>query len=239
VSNPAPYLPPVTSDVVIDISHYENVSPDFITTANAGIAAVILKATQGTAFIDPTFLGRVAEARAAGLLVGAYHFLDSSNPAEQAAHFLTVAVSEAMVNWLALDWEPYPPSQANAMQAATAAASIQAATGKWPVLYTIRSMLPARIKPSRTARFGWPNMVRGRFARRVSPSGSYGSTRTAGSGALPCRFPASGLATAVSSRGRSISSWRGGLPQPRLNRRDLGGSAGAGTAGPSPICGGR
>jgi lysozyme len=27
------------------------------------------------------------------------------------------------------------------MQAATAAASVQAATGKWPVLYTIRSML--------------------------------------------------------------------------------------------------
>ena len=143
MSNPAPYIPPVTSDVVIDISHYENVSQDFISTANAGIAAVILKATQGTAFIDPTFLGRVAEARAAGLLVGAYHFLDSSNPAEQAAHFLTVAVSEAMVNWLALDWEPYPPSQADTMQAATAAASIQAATGKWPALYTIRSMLLA------------------------------------------------------------------------------------------------
>jgi lysozyme len=29
------------------------------------------------------------------------------------------------------------------MQAATAAASVQAATGKWPALYTIRSMLPA------------------------------------------------------------------------------------------------
>jgi hypothetical protein len=106
--NPAPYLPPVTSDVVIDISHYENVSQDFVATAKAGIAAVILKATQGTGFVDPTFLSRAAEARAAGLEVGAYHFLDGSNPAEQAAHFLTVAVSEGMVNWLALDWEPYP-----------------------------------------------------------------------------------------------------------------------------------
>jgi len=143
MSNPAPYLPPVMSDVVFDISHYENVSQDFVTTAQAGIAAVILKATQGTGFVDPTFLPRVAEARAAGLLVGAYHFLDSSSPAEQVAHFLTVAVSEGMVNWLALDWEPYPASQASTTQAATAAASVQAATGKWPILYTIRSMLSA------------------------------------------------------------------------------------------------
>ena len=143
MSDPAPYLPPVMSDVVIDVSHYDNVSQDFVTTANAGIVAVILKATQGTGFVDPTFLSRVAEAREAGLGVGAYHFLDGSSPADQIAHFLTVAVSEGIVNWLALDWEPYPASQASVMQAATAAASVQAATGKWPVLYTIRSMLSA------------------------------------------------------------------------------------------------
>jgi len=141
--NSAPYLPAVVSDVVVDISHYEKVSQDFVATAEAGITAVILKATQGTGFVDPTFLSRVTEARAAGLAVGAYHFLDGSSPAEQVAHFLTVAVSEAMVNWLALDWEPYPASQASVMQAATAVASVKAATGKWPVLYTIRSMLSA------------------------------------------------------------------------------------------------
>ena len=65
MSNPAPYLPPVMSDVVIDVSHYDNVSQDFVTTAKAGIVAVILKATQGTGFVDPTFLSRVAEAKAA------------------------------------------------------------------------------------------------------------------------------------------------------------------------------
>ena len=132
------------SDVVFDISHYENVSQEFVTTAEAGIVAVILKATQGTGFVDPTFLERAAEARSAGLLVGAYHFLDGSNPAEQVAHFLTVAVSEGMVNWLAVDWEPYPASQASVIQAATAVASVRAATGTWPVLYTIRGMLSAQ-----------------------------------------------------------------------------------------------
>jgi len=143
MSNPAPYLPPVMSDVVFDISHYETVSQNFTETAAAGIAAVILKATQGTGFVDPTFLSRVAEAKAAGLLVGAFHFLDGSNPAEQAAHFLTVAKSEGGVSWLAIDWEPYPASQASVMQAATAVASVHAATGMWPIAYMSRFMLSA------------------------------------------------------------------------------------------------
>jgi lysozyme len=134
------YLPKTTSDVVIDISHYENVSQDFVATAKAGIVAVVLKATQGIDFVDPTFLLRVAEAKAAGLLVGAYHFLDSNSPAAQVAHFLMVA-AEGGVDWLALDWEPYPASQASVMQVATVAERVQAATGKWPILYTIRYML--------------------------------------------------------------------------------------------------
>jgi lysozyme len=138
-----PYLPQTMSDVVVDISHYQTVSQNFSITAAAGIAAVILKATQGTGFIDPTFLPRVAEARAAGLLVGAYHFLDGSNPAQQVANFLTIAKSEGGVDWLAVDWEPYPSSQASVIGAAQAVASIQAATGSWPILYTIRYMLSA------------------------------------------------------------------------------------------------
>lgn len=139
----APYLPEVMADVILDLSHYDNVSQDFIAVAKAGIVAVILKATQGTGFVDPTFLPRVAEARAAGLLVGAYHFLDDSNHAEQMAHFLTVAFSKAGVSWLALDWEPYPASQASVTLAANAAMTIHIAQGRWPVLYTIRPMLSA------------------------------------------------------------------------------------------------
>ena len=84
-SNPAPYLPPVMSDVVFDISHYEKVSQDFVTTAKAGFVAVILKATQGTQFVDPTFLSRVAEARAAGLEVGAFHFPEGLSASHETA----------------------------------------------------------------------------------------------------------------------------------------------------------
>jgi len=43
----APYWPPVTSDVVVDLSHWQ--APiDFAKARAAGIVAVILKATQGS-----------------------------------------------------------------------------------------------------------------------------------------------------------------------------------------------
>ena len=98
----APYLPPTTSDVVIDLSHWQT-SVNFVSAKAAGITAVILKATQGSRWIDKTFTMRYAAAHAAGLLVGAYHFLDNSPPERQVKHLLSVA-GDCRV--LALDAEP-------------------------------------------------------------------------------------------------------------------------------------
>lgn len=49
------------------------------------IAALIVKCTQGTTYVDPDYAAWLDEARASGLLVGAYHYVDGSNPAAQAA----------------------------------------------------------------------------------------------------------------------------------------------------------
>jgi GH25 family lysozyme M1 (1,4-beta-N-acetylmuramidase) len=68
-----PYLPQTMSDIVIDLSHWE-APADFAQVKASGIAAVILKATQGTGFVDPTFAARTVAANTAGLLVGTYHF---------------------------------------------------------------------------------------------------------------------------------------------------------------------
>ena len=68
----APYLPPVMSDVVIDLYHGDKVNIDFSSVKSTGIDAVILKATQGVSFADPAFAPRVANARAAGLLVATF-----------------------------------------------------------------------------------------------------------------------------------------------------------------------
>jgi lysozyme len=142
-----PYLPVTTSDTVIDISHYENVSQDFAVVAASAINAVILKATQGIGFVDPTFLVRAAEASAAGLLVGAYHFLDGSDPFKQMAHFRKI-VGVTGITWLSIDWEPYPQSQASQLHAEEAVSALRSHapqragdTGQWPVIYMNRYML--------------------------------------------------------------------------------------------------
>jgi lysozyme len=131
----APYFPPVMSDVVIDLSHWQ--SPvDFVKAKSSGIAAVILKATQGAKWVDATFAERLAAANAAGLLVGAYHFLDNSPPELQVENFLSVAANCPV---MALDAESNDiGGTVTVAQAAEAAARLQMATGYPPLIYINR-----------------------------------------------------------------------------------------------------
>ena len=131
----APYIPPITSDVVIDLSHWQ-APVDFARAKSAGIAAVILKATQGSDWIDVAFAQRYAAASAFGLLVGAYHFLDGSPPELQMENFLSVAEGCSV---LALDaeWNAIGGTVTVA-QAAEAAARLQMATGSMPLIYISR-----------------------------------------------------------------------------------------------------
>jgi lysozyme len=128
----APYIPPVTSDVVVDLSHWQG-SVDFVRARSAGVAAMILKATQGARWIDVTFAERFVAANAAGLLVGAYHFLDGSAPELQVENFLSVAAGCTV---LALDAEPNGIGDTVTVeQTAEAAARLQMATGRLPLVY--------------------------------------------------------------------------------------------------------
>jgi hypothetical protein len=64
---------------IIDISSWQHVSGaaiDWAAVAASGVAGVIVKVTQGTSYANPYFASDYAEARAAGLLVGAYHFAE-------------------------------------------------------------------------------------------------------------------------------------------------------------------
>lgn len=140
MSNPAPFIPPVMSDVIIDLYHGDKINVDFAVVKAGGIAAVILKATQGNGFIDPTFAPRLADARTAEMLVGAYHFMDGTSPVEQVAHFLSVVGNTDDI-LLALDFEANEASQATVMQVASAINAVKAVTGRFPVLYTNRFML--------------------------------------------------------------------------------------------------
>lgn len=139
--SPPPSPPPtsVQSDVVIDLYHGEG-PIDFAAIKAWGIEAVILKCTQGTTFLDPTFAVRAVDAAAAGLLVAAYHFFTVEDATAQIDWFLQHA---GTVPVLVLDFEPDPTSPALEASASAMAADLHTRTGRWPVLYTGRWNVPA------------------------------------------------------------------------------------------------
>lgn len=101
---------------VLDLSHH-NEGPhggdiDFVAIAAFGVKGVILKASQGLANVDHTFTVRAAAARAAGLLVGAYHFAEKADPDGQVQHFLDCADPDDDT-LLALDYEAVLDSNGN------------------------------------------------------------------------------------------------------------------------------
>ena len=132
-----PYLPQTMSDIVVDLSHWE-AQVDFVQAKTAGIAAVILKATQGTGFLDPTFASRAVAAHAAGLLLGAYHFFDTSDPTAQAGYFLATVARTGIPMLMALDFEPSATNQMMENEAGVFLSTVKTRVGSWPVLYTGR-----------------------------------------------------------------------------------------------------
>lgn len=73
----------------IDISHYQG-SIDFAKVKADGIGIVIIKATEGRTYKDSYFKTNYANAKANGLLVGAYHFLRGNAAEDEVDNFLSV-----------------------------------------------------------------------------------------------------------------------------------------------------
>ena len=152
---------------VVDLSHYQ--TPNFSAMAAGGIDAVILKATQGTTFTDPAFVSYAAAAKAAGLLVGAYHFYDTTaDPAAQAAYFLGV-IKPTGISVLAIDFEPSPVPTTTGDQdaAAVMVQAVHASTGHYPLLYTGRWEILMEALPT-TCWKAWRRSSGGRFS--VAPT---------------------------------------------------------------------
>jgi hypothetical protein len=83
----------------IDVSGYQSNTPDV-----SGSAFVFVKATEGTSYINPKQSDQAATARAAGAVVGFYHFARPGNIQAQAQYFVDNAAS-AEGDILAIDWE--------------------------------------------------------------------------------------------------------------------------------------
>lgn len=83
----------------IDIASYQ--PTDYGT---AGLGFVMVKATEGTGYVNPRHAAQVAHARAHGLVVGHYHFARPGDFPYQVAYFLQHA-APAAGDVLCLDWE--------------------------------------------------------------------------------------------------------------------------------------
>src|SRR5213596_760606 len=133
---------------VVNLSHYDMMRPDFTAMKREGIVGVIHEATYPRFERDAKYLDRQMGALQAGLLWGAYHYGDASDPIRQADHFLSV-VSNAWAQanpatrspgvLLVLDFEKnghYPGGTMRVDQALAFIQRIHKRTGKYPAIYS-------------------------------------------------------------------------------------------------------
>ncbi len=136
------------SNSVVNLSHYDEMRPDFAQMRREGIVAAIHEATYPVGKADEKYRQRQDEASHAGLLWGAYHFADATDPVRQADRFLkSVAghwrsAKDAEANpgvLLVLDFEKnghYPGGTMRVDQAVSFVERIQQRTGRYPGIYS-------------------------------------------------------------------------------------------------------
>jgi len=133
---------------VINLSHYDLMRPDFAAMKSEGIVGVIHEATYPRFDRDAQYAARQQAAARAGLLWGAYHYADATDPVRQADHFLSIVsgawsqadpVSRPAGVLLVLDFEKnghYPGGTMRADQAVAFVERIHERTGEYPGLYS-------------------------------------------------------------------------------------------------------
>jgi lysozyme len=142
-------MPPEAFNGVIDLSHH-NGTVDLQQASQNGIVGVIHKATQGQAYVDPTYAGNRTKATGAGLLWGAYHFGTGSDGVSQADHFLN-AVQPDATTLLVLDLEANPQGpNMSLVEARAFVTHVRDVTGRHPGLYSghyIKALLGSQTDP--------------------------------------------------------------------------------------------
>jgi hypothetical protein len=85
-----------------DWASYQSAAPD-----TAGLSFAFIKVSEGLTYTNPEWGRQRDHARAAGLVVGYYHYPNMNNSAQtEAGHFLSIA-QPAPGELLCLDWEGY------------------------------------------------------------------------------------------------------------------------------------
>lgn len=132
---------------VVNLSHYDLMRVDFDAMAREGIVGVIHEVTYPRNVRDEKYAARQAQAARAGLLWGAYHYANASDPVRQADFFLdsvrsawnAAGASRPSSVLLVLDFEQnrhYPGGTMRVDQAVAFAERIRQRTGEYPGLYS-------------------------------------------------------------------------------------------------------
>ncbi|RCX22618.1 lysozyme [Fontibacillus phaseoli] len=127
----------------IDVSRWQG-SINWPKVKADGISFAFIKATQGTAWVDPQFKVNASGAKAAGLLIGAYHFMDAAileSAKQQARHFAKTIQASGIRFDLppVMDYENNPAGLSKSQINAVADAflkEVQKLTGIVPIIYT-------------------------------------------------------------------------------------------------------
>ncbi|MCR5777246.1 MAG: Lyzozyme M1 (1,4-beta-N-acetylmuramidase) [Lachnospiraceae bacterium] len=86
----------------IDISHYQK---NINLAQVKGLDFVIIKATQGTGFIDPSLKDQISQAVKLGIPFGLYHYASQGGAEKEAQHFIDTIKGYIGKAILVLDWE--------------------------------------------------------------------------------------------------------------------------------------
>lgn len=95
---------------VIDIASYQS-GLDLTKMPAAGLDGVIIKATQGTSYVNPYCNKHYGQAKQAGLLRGLYHYANGSGAIKEADYFVNSIKNYIGDAILVLDWEGEQNSQ--------------------------------------------------------------------------------------------------------------------------------
>lgn len=127
----------------IDISSYQGNISDL----GSDIDFVVIKASEGTTYLNPNLAEQRDTARRDGKLVGYYHFADLSDAVAEAKHFVAAAGTLQPGEFLALDWEVGNYSDAIDQWAATFIQTVHGLTGVVPLLYSNEARIAAGTWP--------------------------------------------------------------------------------------------
>ena len=120
----------------IDISRWNDID-----LSKVDFDFVIVKATQGTSFISPTFKDQIGQAKRLGKLLGVYHYAGGGGAIAEAEHFMDVAREYFGKAILVLDWEgDQNPNFKNPEYAMAWLKYVKDKTGITPFIYMSKSV---------------------------------------------------------------------------------------------------